>query len=90
MDVDADRDDVPFDFLLNYLTSQSGIPQVITEKLPGLDAATIPRQRPDGPRKAMERLSSFIATGKLTPEQRERIANTADEITLACSDSRYP
>ncbi|HEX7680780.1 MAG TPA: hypothetical protein VF713_21780, partial [Thermoanaerobaculia bacterium] len=60
--------------------------------LPGLDSIdpTSFRQSPDGPLKAMKHLGSMIATGRPSSAQMDAITATADEVTLACSDSRYP
>ncbi|HXH93304.1 MAG TPA: hypothetical protein VNN25_17100 [Thermoanaerobaculia bacterium] len=36
-DFDADVEDKPFDFMLNYLVTQQGLPQLLTENMPGME-----------------------------------------------------
>ena len=85
-------DDVQFDFLLNYLTARGGIPMTLTSKIPGLfpDNGEFHRQSPDGPSRALKHLDSVITTGRLSGAQMDALQLHADEVTLACSDSRYP
>ena len=92
IDLSPGHDDVQFDFILNYLTGRGGIPETITAPLPGLDPIdqTSFRQSPDGPLKAMKHLSSLITTGRPSSAQMDAVRVTMDEVTLACSDSRYP
>lgn len=95
LDIAPHLDDVPFDFLLNYLTAINGIPDVITSKIPGLDLDELSDlerelrpQSEEGLRKALMRLVPSLYRGIPSSEEMDRII--ADELTPACSDSRYP
>jgi hypothetical protein len=100
MDISAPREDVQFDFMLNYLTSNIGIPDVITDRIPGWlgqsasDTGSLRgdeaarRQSANGPLEALKRLGAIVTTGR--PSSADMDAMKPDEATLACSDSRYP
>lgn len=87
MELDAADTDPTFDYLLHYLTARGGIPAVLARPTPGMG----PRPNNKSPHqiaRALEGLAKVIEHGGPTREQVMQIS--PDDLTPACSDTRYP
>lgn len=97
IDVDPYDDDKPYDFLLHYLTSNRGIPQLLSgakpEVLPGLwvdKTGALPRTSHPVIAERLTLLAVTIATGIPTPEQMIGMGKATMVLGVSCSDSQYP
>lgn len=86
MDFDSGDTVQNFDYLLHYLTARGGIPKVITGATPGMTPDP-PRQSESDIARALQGLATLIANGGRPTAAMLRLA---DDLTSACSDSRYP
>jgi len=91
VDPDPAIEDVPFDYMLNYLTSQTGIPPMLTAQTPGMDnfQQITKAMLVD----ALNGLADFIAApveAKFGPTAAQIIEFNFSLVDPSCSDSRYP
>ncbi|HEX8620209.1 MAG TPA: hypothetical protein VF911_21700 [Thermoanaerobaculia bacterium] len=93
IDVDAPNEDAQYDFLLHYLTSSCGLPQLLSRRLPGLSLndGDLPRAQYSAIAGALEGLAKIIENGgRPTHEQVKAMVSVTDVTSVSCSDSRYP
>jgi len=91
VDPDPAIEDVPFDYMLNYLTAQTGIPPMLTLQTPGMEnfqqitkAMLV---------QALTGLADFIdapVKAKFGPTAAQIIGFDLSLVDPSCSDSRYP
>lgn len=91
IDVDPPNEDAVYDFLLHYLTSSRGIPQMLWETLPGLAAFdALPQTSHEQIARALQGLSRTIANHGPTSDQVAAMVDAPLVLGVSCSDSQYP
>jgi len=100
IDVDSVDEDVEFDFLLNYLVTQEGIPEVLTRAVPGMPGGVPPSMMTTRAAGAMRRLAERIgrpASGGTPGTEHRKISwvpenlhPVEDVATASCSNSAWP
>jgi hypothetical protein len=79
-------EDVPFDYILHYLTAQSGIPPALSSQTPGMfDWQPL---SPSNLAVALDSLANLV--NNLGPTADQAANFNADLVDPSCSDSRYP
>ncbi|HEY0143834.1 MAG TPA: hypothetical protein VGF48_23305 [Thermoanaerobaculia bacterium] len=96
-DVDPPNEDASYDFLLHYLTSNRGMPQLLSgasaEVLPGLwvdDTGALPRTSHAKIAVALQGLAGTIANNGPTHDQVAAMSKPGFVLGPSCSDTRYP
>jgi hypothetical protein len=92
IEFDTSDEDVPFDYMLHYLTAQRGVPPALSAKTPGMGAFTqLTKDMLEG---ALRSLATMIAVDSepayVGPTAEHVMRFNADLVDPSCSDSRYP
>lgn len=87
MEIDPAEADTSFDFLLQYLTAQRGIPQILSRPTPGMGKLQGKRSVRDLTT-ALRSFAGVMSLGRPSPKDLERLI--PDELTPSCSNSQYP
>ena len=92
----AAEDSGDFDFLLHFLTARGGIPQVITNKTPGMPAHELKSVTKDRLVQMLNQLAGILDDSDAPVKSplgfaHVRIQSTADDdLNASCADSHYP
>jgi hypothetical protein len=79
-----------YDFILHYLTCQTGIPREVTKRLPGMIQGLPPSQMEELPG-AMKILADMVMPGQAAPPPLKlQPPSWLLDLSASCSDSRYP